>query len=163
VAVTLSGAPVNAFGLGYGTALAAGFAVWAGIQRARQPDPLDVAGGAPLFLLASGSILVFGWVLVWGPLSQIRNPDVRAAFRAADPRGWKSAATGLLSGLAAIASVVLAYRLNEPSGQERDLATVRFGLIAFMLIAFSWMVGAALFLAVFRPRQAPPAPPEAGP
>ncbi len=148
---------MNAFGIGYGVALggclAAALARWA----AHNPAPADPVTAAGLIAGELAVVVVFGWLLVYGPLLSVKNYDARAAFRAADPRGWKSFAAGLLTGLAAVGVVMLVHAVLRPSGEERDLNTVRAGVLSLIAIGLGWAAGVALFLWWFRPR--PPAPP----
>lgn len=143
---------MHAFGLGYGTALAASLVGGMAWSNRGQPHPngpvAEWSACAGLFVL----VVFCGWVLVRGSLSSVRGYDVRAAFREADARGRKSFAAGFLSGLGATGGAVLAHAVLRPSGQERDLNTIRAGVLSFLSVGLGWLLGVTLYLWLCRPR-----------
>jgi len=145
---------VNRFALGYGVALSA--CLTGNLLRliVRDGLPESVQSAATL-AIAAVVIAGAGWFGLRAIFTAVSKPDLRAAFRDADPRGWCSLLAGFLSGIAGVAAAVGSFILNEPSGQERDPRTILAGALVWVLIGLAPIAGAVLFLWLFRPRPAP--------
>ena len=150
---------MHRFALGYGIALSA--CVCGNLLRLtlRDPPPPDPVVSAVTLAVSAVVIAGAGWFGLVAVFTAVSKPDLRAAFRAADPRGWRSLLAGFLSGIAGIGAAVGSFVLNEPSGHERDPRTLLAGALVWVLILGSPIAGTVLFLWLFRPRPAPPSPP----
>jgi hypothetical protein len=150
---------MNAFAIGFGSALATAFAAWLVILAAPTPGPGDPWVLVAVVALGSGAVLLFAWLGLRGALLGIRPRDLRAEFRAADPRGWRSAIAGFLSGVAGLAALVAAARAGGPGEGERDVRLLRFMALGLGGLAASPVVGVLVFLWAFGSRTGPPPPP----
>jgi hypothetical protein len=148
---------VNRFALGYGLALSG--CLTGNLLRLVVRDQLPVSIQSVVALVISAAVIAgAGWFGLRAIFTGVSKPDLRASFRAADPRGWRSVVAGFLSGLAGIAAAVASFELNEPSGHERDPRTILAGALVWVLILGSPIAGAVLFLWLFRPRSPQPPP-----
>lgn len=148
---------MNAFGIAYGAALAACLAAALGRWAMQSPAPIGPATSVGMIAAVSGLIHLLGWAVVRVGLSAPKDFDAAAAFRAADCRAMKTFAAGFLTGLGAVGAAVLVHAVIRPSGQERDLNTIRAGVLSMMFVGLGWIPGVVLFLWWCRPR--PPEPP----
>jgi hypothetical protein len=151
---------VNAFAIGFGSVPVAAFAAWLLVFATRPPGPVHPGVLAAILAVAAGGTFVILWLGVRGALLALKDRDIRADFRAADPRGWRSAAAGVLSGLAGVAPFLGAILLGGPGETERNVVVPWFFALGLGCLTASPFVGAAIFFSLFLPRSAPPAPPD---
>lgn len=150
---------MHRFALGFGLALSA--CLCGNLLRLtlRDPPPPDPVVSAVTLAVGAVVIAGAGWFGLAAMFTAVAKPDLRTAFRAADPRGWRSLFAGFLSGIAGIGAAVGSFVLNEPSGHERDPRTLLAGALVWVFIGVGPIAGAVLFLWLFRPRSAPPGAP----
>ena len=147
---------MHRFALGFGLALSACLAGNMARLDLQGPPPPDPVTAWVTLAVAAVVIAGAGWFGLAGVFTAVSKPNLREAFRAADPRGWRSLAAGALSGLAGVAGSVSMFLVNEPSGHERDPRTILAGALVWLPLGAAPVAGAALFLWLLRPRPAPP-------
>ncbi len=150
---------MNAFAVGFASVPVAAFTAWLIALDARTPGPSQPGLLAAVLAVNAGIIFIILWLGIRGALLALKDRDIRAEFRAADPRGCRSLLAGVLSGAGGVAALIGSVTLGGPGENERDMAMFRFFALGFGGLVASPFVGVAVFLGLFRPRPAPPAPP----